>query len=110
MPQSGPSLSSEAVPAHVRAIRDVIRRIPRGRVATYGQVAEAAGYPTYHRQVVQALKMSPGLPWHRVLAAGGFLRQGIDQRTLLELEGVRFKGRRVDLAACQVSFTKSPVR
>ncbi|MEO8657928.1 MAG: MGMT family protein [Bryobacteraceae bacterium] len=94
------------MPAHVRAIRETIRRIPKGKVATYGQVAEAAGFPTYHRQVVQVLKMGGGLPWQRVLAAGGLIRQGMDQRTLLEMEGVRFKGRRVDMAAHQFNFAR----
>lgn len=102
----GQSPSPDAVPAHVRAIRETIRRIPKGKVATYGQVAEAAGFPTYHRQVVQVLKMGGGLPWQRVLAAGGFIRQGMDQRTLLEMEGVRFKGRRVDMAAHQFDFRR----
>jgi methylated-DNA-protein-cysteine methyltransferase-like protein len=90
----------------VRAIRETIRRIPKGKVATYGQVAEAAGFPTYHRQVVQVLKMGGGLPWQRVLAAGGLIRQGMDQRTLLEMEGVRFKGRRVDMTAHEFDFTR----
>lgn len=104
MRPSGPSRLSN----HVAAIREVIRRIPRGKVATYGQIAEAAGYPTYHRQVVQVLKMSGGmLPWQRVVAAGGHVRLGFDQRTLLEMEGVRFKGRRVDMAAHQHDFTRS---
>lgn len=97
------------LPDHVAAIRDAIRRIPRGKVATYGQIAEAAGYPTFHRQVVQVLKMSGGaLPWQRVVAAGGLLRCGFDQRLLLEMEGVRFKGRRVDMDAHRHDFTRSP--
>jgi methylated-DNA-protein-cysteine methyltransferase-like protein len=106
---SARSRSSEPrVPAHVAAIADVIRRIPRGKVASYGQVAEAAGYPTYHRQVVQVLKLGGGrLPWQRVVAAGGAIRQGIEQRTILEMEGVKFRGRRVDMIACAHDFSKS---
>lgn len=88
------------------AIAGAIRRIPRGKVASYGQVAEAAGFPTYHRQVVQVLRRVGGLPWQRVVAAGGLIRQGFEQRTLLEMEGVRFKGRRVDMAACGHDFTR----
>ena len=104
MRPSGPS----RLPDYAAAIRDIIRRIPRGKVATYGQIAEAAGYPTFHRQVVQVLKMSGGgLPWQRVVAAGGHVRLGFDQRTLLEMEGVRFKGRRVDMDAHQYDFTRS---
>ena len=92
------------------AIRRVIRRIPRGRVATYGQVAEAAGYPRYHRQVAQVLRSSSGagLPWHRVLGAGGQIKlpraAALEQRTRLELEGVRFRGARVDMARHQYVF------
>jgi methylated-DNA-protein-cysteine methyltransferase-like protein len=93
------------VPAHVAAIAAAIRRIPKGKVASYGQVAEAAGYPAYHRQVVQVLKLGGGrLPWHRVVAAGGVIRQGIEQRALLEMEGAKFKGRRVDMDSCGHHF------
>jgi len=92
------------------AIRKVIRRIPRGRVATYGQVAEAAGYPRYHRQVAQVLRDAGpgGLPWHRVLGAGGQIKvpraEALEQRTRLELEGVRFRGARVDMERHQHRF------
>ena len=88
------------------AIRRVIRRIPRGKVATYGQVAEAAGHPGCARQVVWALQDSAlhGLPWHRVLGAGGAIRlrgeAAMEQRLRLESEGVRFRGRRVDMETC----------
>ncbi len=89
-----------------RAIRDVIRTIPRGKIASYGQVAEAAGYPRYHRQVAQVLRKWGGaLPWHRVLGAGGQIKckrdGGFEQRMRLEMEGVRFRGSRVDLAEHQ---------
>ena len=92
-----------------RAIRSVIRSIPRGKIATYGQVAEAAGYPNYHRQVAQVLRKSGGtLPWHRVLGAGGRIacaRDGaFEQRMRLEMEGVRFRGARVDIAKHQYIF------
>ena len=82
------------------AIRRVVRQIPRGKVATYAQVAAAAGYPLYHRQVVQVLRTAgESLPWHRVLGAGGEIRLRLDaaleQRLRLETEGVRFSGKRV---------------
>jgi len=85
------------------AIRRVIRQIPRGKVATYGQVAAAAGYPLYHRHVAQLLQREgAALPWHRVVGAGGAIKlkfeAGLEQRTRLEMEGVRFRGKRVDLA------------
>jgi len=91
------------------AIRAAILAIPRGRVSTYGDVAEAAGYPGYHRQVAQMLNRSGhGLPWHRVLGAGGQIKTSLetafDQRIRLEMEGVKFKGRRVDMAACAHRF------
>jgi methylated-DNA-protein-cysteine methyltransferase related protein len=92
------------------AIRKMIRSIPRGKVATYGQVAAAAGYPLYHRQVVQVLRKSPegSLPWHRVLGAGGAIRlpreMAHEQRFRLEMEGVRFRRARVDMAAHQHVF------
>jgi len=91
------------------AIRRVVRRIPRGKVATYAQVAAAAGYPLYHRQVVQVLRKSGNsLPWHRVVGAGGQIRLKRDlaheQRIRLELEGVRFRGRRVVMEEHQHVF------
>jgi methylated-DNA-protein-cysteine methyltransferase-like protein len=89
--------------------REAICSIPRGRVASYGQVAAAAGYPLYHRQVAKLLRnCGETLPWHRVLGAGGFLKTRLDlaleQRLRLEAEGVRFVGQRVDLDAHQHVF------
>jgi methylated-DNA-protein-cysteine methyltransferase-like protein len=92
------------------AMRRAIRQIPRGKVATYGQVAAAAGYPLYHRQVAQLLRSAPSgsLPWQRVVGAGGAIKlryeAALEQRTRLEMEGVRFLGRRVDMAAHQHRF------
>jgi methylated-DNA-protein-cysteine methyltransferase related protein len=86
----------------------VVRRIPRGRVATYGQVAELAGLRDHARQVGYALHALPAgttVPWHRVLNARGTLSlrrepgAEITQRLLLEREGIRFDaGGRVSLA------------
>jgi methylated-DNA-protein-cysteine methyltransferase-like protein len=86
----------------------VVRRIPRGRVATYGDVAELAGMPGRARQVGWALHaLGPGtrVPWQRVLNARGEVSArgepaaGCVQRALLEREGVRFGANgRVDLA------------
>ena len=91
------------------AIRKVIRQIPKGKVATYAQVAAAAGYPLYHRQVVQVLRKAGGsLPWQRVVGAGGHIRlkreMAQEQRFRLELEGVRFRGSRVALDQHQHKF------
>jgi methylated-DNA-protein-cysteine methyltransferase-like protein len=77
----------------------VVRRIPRGRVATYGQVARLAGMPRQARQVGYALNRLPedsGVPWHRVINARGEISaraipdDGRLQRILLSAEGVRF--------------------
>ncbi|MFZ0892567.1 MAG: MGMT family protein [Thermoplasmata archaeon] len=80
------------------AFRAVIARVPRGKVITYGQVAAAAGFPRAARLTVRALQTT-GLPWHRVVAAGGRIalpgEEGREQRLRLEIEGVTFRGRRV---------------
>jgi methylated-DNA-protein-cysteine methyltransferase related protein len=77
----------------------VVKRIPRGRVATYGQVATLAGLDGHARQVGYALHRVPGgidVPWHRVINARGEIspRSASDshelQRVLLEDEGVEF--------------------
>ena len=86
-----------------------VRRIPKGKVATYGAVAEAAGFPGAARQVVWALRASKRpLPWHRVLGAKGAIRlpgeSGMEQRLRLRSEGVVFKGDRVDLKRCEFKF------
>ena len=91
------------------AFRKAIRSIPKGKVATYGQVAAAAGYPLYHRHVAQLLQKSGGtLPWQRVVGAGGQIKlrfeAGLEQRMRLEMEGVRFIGKRVDMAEHQHRF------
>ncbi len=91
------------------AIVRVIQQIPRGRVATYGQVAAAAGYPRYHRQVAQVLgRIGHSLPWQRVLGAGGRIKTtldgGLEQRLRLEMEGVRFRGSRVNMAEHQAAL------
>jgi methylated-DNA-protein-cysteine methyltransferase-like protein len=91
------------------AFRKAIRQIPRGKVATYGQVAAAAGYPLYHRHVAQLLhKCGNSLPWQRVVGAGGAIKlryeAAMEQRTRLEMEGVKFRGKRVDMAEHQHQF------
>jgi methylated-DNA-protein-cysteine methyltransferase related protein len=88
-------------------VYQAVRRIPRGRVATYGQVALLAGTPRGARAVGWALRALRGraaarVPWHRVVGAGGRLspRAGggeTAQRARLLREGVTFDGGRVDL-------------
>jgi methylated-DNA-protein-cysteine methyltransferase-like protein len=92
------------------AFRRVILSIPKGSIATYGQVAAAAGYPLYHRAVARLLRTVPtgSLPWQRVVGAGGEIKlpgaSGAEQRMRLQMEGVAFRGRRADLTAHQHVF------
>jgi len=93
-----------------------IRKIPRGKVSTYGDVARAAGYPGAARRVAWTLHRSFGLPWQRVLGAGGQIKlrgdSAIEQRLRLEAEGVAFRGRRVDMKRHQFKYrtTRKPTR
>ena len=91
-------------------ILDQIRRIPKGKVATYGAVAEAAGFPRAARQVVWALRSSKDVPWQRVLGAGGKIRlpgeSGMEQKLRLRVEGVEISGDRVDLGRFGHVFPK----
>lgn len=84
-------------------IERTIRAIPRGKVSTYGGVARLAGFPGAARMVARVLRRSYGLPWQRVLGAGGQIKltgdSAIEQRLRLESEGVRFRGRKVDMKA-----------
>ena len=98
--------SERAGPSTYQAIYAVIRRIPKGRVASYGQVARVAGLVNAARQVGYALHALPtgsAVPWHRVLNAEGAVslrnHHALTQHLLLTREGVRFDVRgRVDLA------------
>jgi methylated-DNA-protein-cysteine methyltransferase related protein len=86
-----------------------IRRIPRGKVATYGDIAYAAGFPGMARQVAWALHASvPGVPWQRVVGSGGKVllggEHGFEQRMRLQQEGVAFIGQRVDMNAHHHTF------
>lgn len=83
-------------------IYQVVERIPKGRVATYGQVASLAGLYGQARLVGYALAATPDdleLPWHRVINSKGQVSLRADpdsdhlQRVLLESEGVRFDSR-----------------
>ena len=87
-------------------IWEIVRRVPRGRVSTYGQIAKLAGLVQRARFVGYALhNLPPGLPvpWHRVINARGMISFPVGsasykrQRDLLEREGVRLVGGKVDL-------------
>jgi methylated-DNA-protein-cysteine methyltransferase related protein len=92
-------------------IEAAIRRIPKGKVSTYGAVARAAGLPGAARQVAKVLHRSYGLPWQRVLGAGGEIKlrgdSATEQRLRLEAEGVRFRGRKVDMNQCEHKFGRA---
>lgn len=82
-----------------KRIYAVVKKVPRGQVATYGQIAAIAGIPRHARQVGYALHALPAeskLPWHRVINARGEIsprtwsENHLLQRILLEDEGVEF--------------------
>jgi methylated-DNA-protein-cysteine methyltransferase-like protein len=88
-----------------------IQKVPRGWVSTYGAVARAAGYPRGARLVARTLRSAGGLNWHRILGAGGEIKlrghSGLDQRLRLEMEGVTFRGRRVNMEKHEFKFGRS---
>jgi len=86
-------------------IWETVRRIPRGRVAAYGQVAKASGFPGQARLVGYAMHNLPSgfdVPWHRVINAQGKIsfpkgsRSHATQRKLLEKEGIHFREDKID--------------
>ena len=100
------STQADAAPSDAARIIAAIKQIPRGRVCTYGNVADVAGLPRRARLVGTVLRQTPasrGLPWYRVINASGRISfpAGTDsyarQRKHLEGEGVDFVGGRVDL-------------
>ncbi len=109
-----PSSGSKKLPGLFARVHAVVRKIPRGKVATYGDVAKAAGSPGAARQVVWALRQGTALPWHRVLGAKGWIRlggePGFEQQMRLRNEGVEISGRgRVNLEVYGAKL-KSPRR
>lgn len=92
--------SSPATGTYAR-IHAIVRRVPAGRVTTYGAVARLAQVPGGARQVGWAMSALPAgsrVPWHRVVNAAGRVSErvtpgaSLDQRLLLEREGVTFDG------------------
>lgn len=77
-------------------IYEVVRHIPHGRVATYGQVAMVVGSPVTAQQVGEAMAAlrddhpEPPVPWQRVINAQGKVSTGRHQQQLLEQEGIVF--------------------
>ncbi len=101
--------TNEAAKLRLR-IEKVIRSVPRGKVSTYGAIARAAGFPQAPRQVAAILRRGFELPWQRVLGAGGEIKltgdSAVEQRLRLEAEGVRFRGRKVDMKQCEFRFQR----
>lgn len=104
---AGADSGGSAAAARAALFCAVIARIPRGRVASYGQIAALVGLPRHARHVGAALRDlddDDAVPWHRVVSSSGRVSPrddpaaGAIQRALLEAEGVRFDARgRIDL-------------
>jgi methylated-DNA-protein-cysteine methyltransferase-like protein len=102
--RAGEGNAASATRALRQRVYALVRRVPVGRVVTYGQLAILAGAPRSARAVGQAMRVCPpSLPWHRVVnGQGAISRRGdgsgaLSQRLLLEGEGVRFARGRIDL-------------
>jgi methylated-DNA-protein-cysteine methyltransferase-like protein len=85
-----------------------IRKVPKGKVSTYGGIARAAGFPRHSRLVARTLHGAFDLPWQRIVGSGGEIKlrgdYAIEQRLRLEAEGVTFRGRRVDMKRHEFQF------
>ena len=110
MAKAKPKARTSAPEKNAIHIREAIMKVPRGKVSTYGAIAQAAGLPRGARLVVRVLRQSHGLPWHRIVAAGGRIatpgEHALDQRFRLEMEGVKFSGRKVRMAEFEFKFLK----
>jgi methylated-DNA-protein-cysteine methyltransferase-like protein len=94
----------------------LVKTIPRGRVATYGEIAKALRLPGGARVAGYAMAACPGeqgIPWHRVVGSGGRLLisepHASLQRRLLASEGVTIEGRTIDMKRFRHSFSKTKV-
>ncbi len=97
---------SRKIPDVYHRIWEAVRKIPRGKVSTYGTIARVAGLGERARLVGYAMYNLPegsGVPWHRVVNAGGRISippgraSGRRQKTLLTREGVTFSDGKIDL-------------
>jgi methylated-DNA-protein-cysteine methyltransferase-like protein len=92
------------------AFRRIIRSVPKGKVSTYGKVAAASGYPLYHRAVARLLQKEAlhSIPWQRIVGAGGEIKlrgeAAAEQRLRLSMEGVKFRGKRVNMELHEHTF------
>lgn len=107
MPGARPDRPPSSDAGFFTRVYEVVSRVPRGRVVTYGQVAFLAGVPRGARAVGWALRAlgrrGPRVPWHRVVGADGLLRRHAggpaDQAKRLAAEGIPVRRGRVDLEA-----------
>jgi methylated-DNA-protein-cysteine methyltransferase-like protein len=93
----------------------VVRRVPHGKVSTYGDIAYAAGFPGSARQVAWALNQGRiGIPWQRIVGAGGKIllpaERGFEQRMRLQQEGVAFTGLKVNMKVHQATLSQIKLR
>ncbi len=104
------SKSNSKTEANRARIVSCIRAVPKGKVSTYGAIARAAGWAGAARQVVHILRQVPGLPWQRVVGSGGAIKlpgeKGAEQRFRLRMEGVTFRGVRVNMKLHEYKFPK----
>ena len=87
-------------------VYEVVRKIPHGKVVSYGQIARMLGRPQAAREVGWAMRCCPeGLPWQRVVMTDGSVTGGVYadiRKMLLETEGVAFlPDGRVDMERCR---------
>jgi len=112
--EKAPSKREKAPSPVFGRVRALVREIPRGRVATYGQLSRLIAKRLTPVGIGWALAgCGDEIPWHRVLNSKGTISTRGDsaelQRSLLEAEGVRFRrDGSVDLAACQWKRGKAP--
>src|SRR6201987_1430900 len=98
-----------ATDRRARIVR-LIRSLPFGTVSCYVAIARAAGWPRASRRVVGILWRVAVLPWQRVVGSGGAIKlpgeNGAEQRFRLRMEGVTFRGARVDMKKHDYKFGK----
>jgi methylated-DNA-protein-cysteine methyltransferase-like protein len=90
-------------------IYTVVRRVPRGRVATYGQIAALAGLPRHARQVGYALNRLPAdsaVPWHRIVNAAGRISLRANGLGYEELQAQLLRRERVRLHEGKISLPR----
>lgn len=108
---AGKSRADDVAAQRRARVVKAIRSLPSGSVSSYGAIARAAGWPGAARQVVRILRQVPGLPWQRVVGSGGAIKlpgeNGAEQRFRLRMEGVTFRGARVDMKRHEFKFSRA---